>query len=121
MHRHKFPARREFMDARAILRQLSERHSPLCYDSNGNHIGANLTIGASTEYIYNLAGLVIIMTSRHGRQGVNELSRFEYVYYLDGNVSVVTEFMEPGIRTITYIYDTARRLTREQVAGAAGQ
>ena len=107
------------------------RHS---YNANGlrtrTYIGADMFV----IYKYNLAGLLIYM-SNHFDSRV--LSRFEYIYYLDGNTHRVVEIMqsprqsaqslvglisnalgttsgtEETTRTITYEFDLARRLIRE--------
>ena len=69
------------------------------------------------KYTRNLSGFVTRLVNR---QGTTVLSQFDYIYYLDGNTHRVTEVMDGVTRTVTYTYDTARRLTREHDTGAGG-
>jgi len=78
------------------------------YDANGNRIRTTAGNGVVTDYTFNLANLATSVTNRHGN---NVLSRFDYLHYLDGNVRQITE----PERTVTYTYDLARRLVREEV------
>jgi len=84
------------------------------YNANGSRIRTTLSNGIVTEYTRNFADLVATMVNRHGN---TVLSRFDYIYHLDGNTQRVAETMRGATRTITYTYDTARRLTREQETG----
>jgi len=87
------------------------------YDANGRIIRRILNNGATTTYTRNLAGLVTSQVTTHGS---NTLSRFDYVYYLDGNTSRMTEVMGGITRVVTYTYDQTRRLIREHDTGAGG-
>ena len=80
------------------------------YWRNGNRISQSMSNGATTEYTYNIANLVTSMANRHNNR---TLSRFDYTYFLDGNISTVAEILEGATRNITYTYDAARRLIRE--------
>jgi len=77
------------------------------YDANGNRISTTLGNGTVTEYTFNLANIVTNVTNRRGS---TVLSSFAYLHYLDGNVRQITE----RDRVITYAYDLARRLVREE-------
>ena len=90
------------------VRSNNELMSTYAYDANGNRIRMTLANGVVSEYTFNLANLVTTMTNR---QGTTVLSSFEYSYYLDGNVSQIVECE----RIISYTYDLARRLIREEV------
>jgi len=92
-------------------------HATYAYNANGNRVRTTLSNGVITDYTHNLSGLV---TSLVNRQGNATLSRFDYTYYLDGNMQRVTEMMGGTTRTVTYAYDTARRLIREHDTGAGG-
>jgi len=87
--------------------------SSYTYDANGNITGRIRENGLRTYYTRNLAGMVISMTNMHGDR---ILSSFEYSYYLDGNIRQILENMDGMTRTITYTYDLARRLVREEEA-----
>ena len=87
------------------------------YNANGSRTSTILSNGVTTEYTRNVAGLVTRVVNR---RGATVLSQFDYIYYLDGNTHQVVETMSGVTRTITYTYDTARRLTREHDTGAGG-
>ena len=80
------------------------------YDANGAISTVTWGNGLVTEYTRNLAGLPTLVVNR--RSAV-ELSRFDTIYYLDGNVSRVWETMNGVSRVVRYTYDSARRLTLE--------
>ena len=86
--------------------------STYSYNANGNRISKVLSNGVRTDYTHNLAGLITSLTNSHGG---NILSSFKYTYYLDGNTSSVFETIGDEIRTVTYSYDLARRLIREEM------
>ena len=88
--------------------------STYIYNANNQRISTVSPNGLRTDYTHNLAGLVTNLTNRHGN---TVLSSFDYLYYLDGNTRQVTENLEGVSRTITYTYDLARRLIREQTTG----
>jgi len=85
------------------------------YNANGLRVARDYGSITSTQYTFNLAGLATNVTNRYGPY---ILSSFDYTYYLDGNIQRVVENMagEGGTetRTITYTYDPARRLIREE-------
>ena len=85
------------------------------YNANGLRTATDWGSGVRTEYTYNVAGLA---TSVVNRRGAEILSRFEYVYHLDGNTHRVTETMGGVTRVVTYAYDTARRLINEHDTGS---
>ena len=89
--------------------------STYTYDANSNRTSKTLSNGVRTDYTYNLANLVTNLTNRRGG---TILSSFDYLYYLDGNTHQVVETMDGTTRTITYTYDLARRLVREEVSEA---
>ena len=87
------------------------------YDANGNRTSATLRNGVRTDYTFSPGNLVTsVVNSLWG----TVLSRFDYTYFLDGNVMRVVETYQNASlnRTVTYTYDLARRLTREQVTGS---
>jgi len=110
-----------YSNAQRLIRVYGNNilRSTYVHDANGRVTYRHLEHGASTRYVYNLAGLVTELTNF--RRSNNEvLSRFTNNYYLDGNTHRVTELMGGVTRTITYTYDAARRLIREHDTGAGG-
>ena len=89
------------------------------YNDNGLLTRSALGNGVRTDYTRNLAGLPTVVSNMNGN---TVLSRFTYTHHLDGNVQQRVELMNGATRTITYTYDTARRLTREEstVGGGVG-
>ena len=87
------------------------------YNVNGQRTRTTHYNGTVAEYTRNLAGLVTRLVNR---QGTTVLSQFDNTYYLDGNIHQVIEVMSGVTRTITYTYDTARRLIREHDTGTGG-
>jgi len=82
------------------------------YDANGNRTGVSgRSCGLQTSYTYNLANLITNINHFLPRQTI---AGFRYTHFLDGNVRQV---IETSNRTITYTYDTARRLIREEAVG----
>ena len=75
------------------------------YDAHGNRIRETQNGTAQTTYTYNLANLITRVT--------NTTSRFDYTYYLDGNIQSVNDTRANATRSSTYTYDPARRLIRE--------
>ena len=88
--------------------------STYTFNANGARTSAVFGNGTRTDYTRNLAGLATRVEHRHGD---TVLSRFDNSYHLDGNIQQVIETMSGETRTITYTYDSARRLIREQDAG----
>jgi len=84
------------------------------YDANSNIVGITRGNGISTLYTFNLANQVISVWNNRGSLVI---SRFNYTRFLDGNIHTVNESYHGTNlnRTITYTYDMARRLTREQM------
>jgi len=90
------------------------------YDANSNRTSSTLGNGVRTDYTFNLANQVTSVITR--RSNV-VLSRFDYTYYLNGNVQRVSEqYQNTALnRTIFYTYDAVGRLTQEQVTGSGAQ
>jgi len=81
------------------------------YDANGRVL-VRQAGHVLTEYEYNLAGLVTLVT-HSGRLTGQFMSSSAYRHYLDGNVGSVRETVDGVLRERTFTYDTARRLTTE--------
>ncbi|MCX7748374.1 MAG: hypothetical protein N2645_16040 [Clostridia bacterium] len=79
------------------------------YDENGNR--KTLTTypnGTSTDYQYNIANKLTMLTNK---KGTNELSKYQYTYYLNGNQESKAEPLKA--KKTEYIYDGLGRLTAE--------
>ena len=72
------------------------------YDANSRPTSKTLANGVTTDYTYNLSGLVTRMVNRRGNV---ILSQFDHVYYLDGNTHRVTE--QTFVTTPPAITDTS--------------
>jgi RHS repeat-associated protein len=81
------------------------------YNENGFRTKETLGNAVIIDYTPNLAGLVKSVTNKNG---ANTLSSFNYTHYLDGNTRSVVEQHGTQSHTLTYTYDLARRLKREQ-------
>jgi len=87
------------------------------YNANGAVVRQVHGNGMVTEYTHNLAGLVTEVVNFAADGTV--LSQFWYEYFLDGNMNVAHEtVLQPCggevSRALSYVYDAARRMTREQ-------
>jgi len=87
------------------------------YNANGAVVRQVHGNGMVTEYTHNLAGLVTEVVNFAADGTV--LSQFEYEYLLDGNIAVAHETViqpcgDEVSRMLSYVYDAARRMTREQ-------
>jgi YD repeat-containing protein len=101
-------------DAAGRVRTVSSNNQLLTtysHNANGIIISRVYGNGTRTDYTLNPAGLPTNVTHRRGN---TVLSVFDYSYYLDGNIRRVAENMNGETRTITYTYDLARRLVREE-------
>jgi len=84
------------------------------YDANGNRQSLTYNAsGNSTEYAYNLANKLKLISNK---QGTNIISSYAYTYYLDGNQASKTDHTG---KVTSYTYDDLGRLESESPQGEA--
>ena len=84
--------------------------SSYTYDRNGR-LSESTTNGTTTTYGYNRAGWV---TSLATQSGNSQLQSHSYQYYPDGNISQKQSTVGTLSEQVSYQYDDAGRLVREQ-------
>ena len=85
--------------------------SSYTYDRNGR-LSESTTNGTTTTYGYNRAGWV---TSLATQSGSSQLQSHSYQYYPDGNISEKQSTVGTLSEQVSYQYDDAGRLIREQI------
>jgi len=78
------------------------------YNDNGNRASLAYTNGNSTQYQYSLANKVKVLINLNGS---NQISRFDYAYYLDGNQASMSQPLTT--ESTEYVYDGLGRLQSE--------
>ena len=75
------------------------------YDDNGNLLTENKGGTVTTQYTYNMGGLLTGKTNKKTSDN-SVISDYDYIYYLDGNIK--------SENTRTFTYDNLGRLKQEQ-------
>lgn len=84
------------------------------YYNNGSLDTITYSNGNTEHYAYNLANKLTLLVIKYYD---TELSKYEYTYYLDGNIKTKKETINGVPKTTTYIYDGLGRLKSESVSG----